>query len=310
MIKKIFKNLFSIIICSFLIMSSNIFAANFSEEKNDLSITIEYENHGKKIKDVTFNIYYIAQMSDNLEFTWDEQFAFLDSILELNDLTTDDWKKISNTLSTYIDLYQLLPYDTNQTDTTGRAEFKDLKQGLYLIVGSKHVTNERMYSIMPSLVTLPNLDENRNWNGQIVIYPKYEDIGQVTSFEVIKQWVDSHNSSNRPEYIEIELLQDGTVIDVQKLSVENNWRYRWTNLETGFEYKVVEKELPAGYKVEINKIDKDSVVITNEYPNLPPPPGLEDTGVMWWPVPILFITGLLFVIIGFILARKENEYES
>ena len=310
MIKKIFKNLFSIIICSFLIMSSNIFAANFSEEKNDLSITIEYENHGKKIKDVTFNIYYIAQMSDNLEFTWDEQFAFLDSILELNDLTTDDWKKISNTLSTYIDLYQLLPYDTNQTDTNGRAEFKDLKQGLYLIVGSKHVTNERMYSIMPSLVTLPNLDENRNWNGQIVIYPKYEDIGQVTSFEVIKQWVDSHNSSNRPEYIEIELLQDGTVIDVQKLSVENNWRYRWTNLETGFEYKVVEKELPAGYKVEINKIDKDSVVITNEYPNLPPPPGLEDTGVMWWPVPILFITGLLFVIIGFILARKENEYES
>ena len=310
MIKKIFKNLFSIIICSFLIMSSNIFAANFSEEKNDLSITIEYENHGKKIKDVTFIIYYIAQMSDNLEFTWDEQFAFLDSILELNDLTTDDWKKISNTLSTYIDLYQLLPYDTNQTDTNGRAEFKDLKQGLYLIVGSKHVTNERMYSIMPSLVTLPNLDENRNWNGQIVIYPKYEDIGQVTSFEVIKQWVDSHNSSNRPEYIEIELLQDGTVIDVQKLSVENNWRYRWTNLETGFEYKVVEKELPAGYKVEINKIDKDSVVITNEYPNLPPPPGLEDTGVMWWPVPILFITGLLFVIIGFILARKENEYES
>ena len=42
MIKKAFKLLISMIMCSFFVVTSNIHASNFSEEKNDLSITIEY----------------------------------------------------------------------------------------------------------------------------------------------------------------------------------------------------------------------------------------------------------------------------
>ena len=51
-----------------------------------------------------------------------------------------------------------------------------LSIGLYLVIGEKHSMNGHTYSIMPTLVCLPNRNEDGNWTNSILINPKFEDI--------------------------------------------------------------------------------------------------------------------------------------
>lgn len=73
-------------------------------------------------------------------------------------------------------------------------------------------------------------------------------------------------------------------------------------------YTITEKdgELLVSRKItESNGKEVDSPVFTNRYTEKPI---LPQTGVLWWPVPILLCTGLLFCIIGAIKRRlRKNE---
>ena len=98
-----------------------------------------------------------------------------------------------------------------------------------------------------------------------------------------------------------------------KLNAANNWRYTWTDLDSRYAWKVVEKELE-GYTVTVTR-EGVTFVVTNTYgetieDNETPLSGeLPKTGQLWWPVPVLIAAGLLFIIIG--LARRRGiRYEN
>lgn len=74
-------------------------------------------------------------------------------------------------------------------------------------------------------------------------------------------------------------------------------------------YTITEKdgELLVNRKItESNGKEVDAPVFTNRYTEKPI---LPQTGVLWWPVPILFCTGLLFCIIGTIKWRLRKDEE-
>lgn len=135
-------------------------------------------------------------------------------------------------------------------------------------------------------------------------------------------WNDDRHENQRPKEIIVQLLRDGKVYDMVTLNKDNNWRYTWSGLGSSYTWTVVEKE-NSGYTVQVER-DGITFVITNTYvpeepeptepteptptkPTNPTKPNLPQTGQLWWPVPVLLIAGLLFVILGLIRRRRFDD---
>ncbi|MCU4760389.1 Cna B-type domain-containing protein, partial [Bacillus cereus] len=77
--------------------------------------------------------------------------------------------------------------------------------------------------------------------------------------EGTKTWKDG-NATDRPATIQVDLLQDGNVIQTQDITAANGWKYTFANLESydanGVAYTYTIKEKPvAGYKSEVKGYD-------------------------------------------------------
>ncbi|MFN6593148.1 Cna B-type domain-containing protein, partial [Bacillus sp. TD10] len=77
--------------------------------------------------------------------------------------------------------------------------------------------------------------------------------------EGTKTWKDG-NATDRPATIQVDLLQNGNVIQTQEVTAANGWKYAFANLESydanGVAYTYTVKEKPvAGYKSEVNGYD-------------------------------------------------------
>ncbi|RFB43875.1 Cna B-type domain-containing protein, partial [Bacillus sp. dmp10] len=83
-------------------------------------------------------------------------------------------------------------------------------------------------------------------------------VGQ-TKVEGTKTWNDD-NATDRPEMIQVDLLQNGTVIATQEVSKVTDWKYEFKDLvaydANGVAYKYKVKEQPiAGYESKVNGTD-------------------------------------------------------
>lgn len=173
--------------------------------------------------------------------------------------------------------------------------------------------------------------------------PVYPDEPTFTTREVLKVWKDDANPQNRPKEITVQLLQNGVVYDTVTLNASNNWRYTWDQLDNWSDWTVVE-QTPAGYTVTVTQ-EGITFVITNtstsehpsettvpstspsepgtsesstqpdtpghpdnpDEPDKPDQPNLPQTGLLWWPVPLLAAAGLICVIAGITITRHRHE---
>lgn len=124
--------------------------------------------------------------------------------------------------------------------------------------------------------------------------------GEVT---VRKAWKDNDDKAGkRPDYVQVRLYRDGkTYGDVITLNEENSWTYTWKDLPEGAEWSVDEVTVPESYTKTVTGT-KTSYTITNTYVE----PKLPQTGLLWWPVPVLIIGGLAFVLTGILVRRGEK----
>jgi hypothetical protein len=156
------------------------------------------------------------------------------------------------------------------------------------------------------------MEGDSQWYYKVTVRPKcnftpHEGMG-VTAKKVMKIWNDPGNEATRPEYIEVVLLRNGEPYESVKLTAENGWSYVWIDLPAGEEWLVVEV-VPDGYKMLLE--DENLVTqIVNSNDNPPPPtePGdFPQTGMLWWPMPVLIVAGVLFIVVGVRLNRRETD---
>lgn len=211
---------------AFLIYPREAYASSFPSEVEELSLTIEYRHGDVPVPDVKFSIYRVADISDSIHFSPVDEFAEYD--VSLDKLDAAGWKAAAETLAGYVERDKIAPFDSGRTDAEGILRFptgeKALDKGVYLVIGQRHITDGRFYSIEPVLVCIPNRNEDWKWEGDVTIFPKYTDEGEVTEISVIKLWKDAGNEKKRPVSIEVELLMDGKVVDTVVLNKANNWR--------------------------------------------------------------------------------------
>lgn len=162
---------------------------------------------------------------------------------------------------------------------------------------------------------------------------------------VLKVWKDGGDKSNRPRAIKVQLLQNGSVYDTVTLSEKNNWSYEWSKLNKDDTWQIVEIGVQSDYTVTVIQEGITFVVtntLTTDIPDDPPPedpkepedpgesipdeptpgdhgdpgesipdeqvpqgPALPQTGVLWWPVPLLACGGMALFLVGW--ARRRSE---
>lgn len=261
------------------------------------SITLSYVT-----EDAEFSLFRVGEANVYGGYLLDDPFSAYGISLES---TT-----APQTLASYVERDQMVPVMTVETDENGQAVFENLEQAVYLVLGEETQADGMIYTPSPMLQQIPSwIDEELCYD--LVSEVKYESRkAPVTqNISVLKIWKDD-GTEQRPESIEVQLLKKGVVEDTVTLSAENNWKYKWTNLKGKNTWKVVEKQVPEGYEVEVQK-DGSTYVITNTSTTASvgtADPTLPQTGQLWWPVPLLVCGGMLFLILGMLgRAGEKNE---
>ena len=305
-----------------LCFGTTAFAYGTIDTEQKSILTVYFGKDGNGFPNVEFQVYRVADVSADAQFTRSGDFA--EYPVAVNGLDSSGWRTLAQTLDAYVARDNLKPLRTAETGDDGRAVFASLDTGLYLVTGDHYCQGRYTYTPQPFLVCLPMLDDESNaWVYDAVASCKYDshynppDEGDKTiDREVLKVWEDDGNENKRPDEIVVQLLRDGEVYDTVTLSANNNWRYTWTGLDDNYTWRVVEYQTPDGYTVTVHR-EGITFVMTNTYdtpPDSPPgaPPdesGLPQTGVLWWPVPLLACGGLLLFFIGWV-RRHHAEQDS
>lgn len=230
-------------------------------ERTDGSISLKYS----AVAGVDFNIYLAGVADEAGEFTLTGDFA--DLSVNLKGLDTEGWVTAAETLAAYTKAQEIPALYSKTTDVQGKLVFDKLVPGLYLITGDTVTVDGRRYEPVPMLTALPGRDESGKWSYHIEAVPKHEvttPTGKEKKYSVIKYWENDGEGTARPAKITVDILKDGKLEATQTLSEKNNWTYSWKALDDGSEWEVVEREVPDGYTV---RLEKNDVVyqITNSY---------------------------------------------
>ena len=297
------RQIFALLLCGLLLLTCLQVGA---AEPQKGSLIIEYPYGG-----VEFELFYVAKGTDMGKIVPTEDFASYPLYWEGNA------RELALTLQGYIIRDNLQPLATAATNGSGYIRFDNLEEGCYLILGNHLLEQDLVTFPQPTMVVLPFLQEEEPLY-HVQVKPKYErrEIFTAVELQVLKVW-DDNNDPQRPEAVTVDLMCDEQLWDTVVLSVDNNWRYTWENLPAMHLWTVVERE-PEGYIVEVSR-EEMRLVITNYkpevlYPTEPteptepvPPPDIPQTGMLWWPVPVLLLLGLVLVTLGWLRRRRSMD---
>ena len=290
----------------------------FAKQDNQQKLTIFYKDHQEPIVDCEFQIYYVAGLNANGQYVATQPFDAYS--LTFSEETVN---RLSYTLEGYVLRDGITPTKIGKTGEHGTLAFENLSAGLYLVLTSRHIQNNHAYSTTPFVVSLEGEP------AEVQVFPKSEAkpplSTEETACKVLKIWDDKGYEHLRPKEITVDLLKDGKRYDTVTLNSTNGWRYTWNNLAADARYVVVERNVN-GY-MPIVEYQGITYTVTNRYrqketsssassapsstssalnPPADTPPSsqkLPQTGQLWWPVPVLFSLGLVFVILG-LLSRR------
>lgn len=115
-----------------------------------------------------------------------------------------------------------------------------------------------------------------------------------------KVWSDENNKNgNRPPSVSVTLYNGDTAVENITLSANNNWAYRWKNLDGKGNWSIMETGIPTGY-TPCYSYKNGVVTITNTAT-------LIQTGRLFWPILLLGDLGILFLVSGIIMIRKKKN---
>lgn len=341
----------------------------------ECSLTVSY-----RVPDVRFSLYRVADVTSHV--TFQTLYPFNKYPVRYQNLGRDGWTDLAETLEGYVERDSIAALRTGVTDARGRLTFGGLDRGLYLVLGGDYYDkNGEHWEPVPFLICLPNWVEPENpgeegwWTFDVTVEPKpsYIDPG-LTQRRVLKVWQDGGRTDQRPKSITVDLLCDGRLYDSVVLNAENDWRWKWEDLDASHRWRVVERTVVDGYTTSVS-LEGLTFRIVNRWspppddpgtdpedpkdpppedppPDDPPPEGppdipLEDpdvplgelpeiplddpdvplddgvyiddmeiplanlpqTGQLWWPVPLLSVAGMFFLILGWGWNRRSRFEE-
>lgn len=287
-----------------LLQPVSVFAAETIDTDRSCSMELQYSKEGISFPGLTIRIYRVAELdqygNQNLLPPFDTIPVRLDGIQ-----SQKEWRDAADTMISYIIANQINPDHTAATDSNGIAIFSDLKTGLYLIQGVVAENNTGVYQFENFFLYLPTPQSDESQKYDMVAKPKCTSFQPKYDYQVTKLWKDQGIKNQRPKQVTVDILKDGMLQESVILSSENNWTYTWQTLEGNSTWTVVEKDVPASYKVTI-ATNGSSFVITNYRPA--PAGELPKTGDSFalrpW-LTVMILSGFLLIACGILQKRRS-----
>ncbi len=229
------------------------------------SLTVTYSSAEEIFEGQDIKLWRIADVSAEWECTLAEKFKKYPVTVSVR-ASKAERKAMITTLIAYISADNIAPDHTLTTDENGTAKFTNLDTGMYL-VGSLRIKNgSEMLEFESFTVVFPGVDEDGNILRDVSAKPKAsrtEITGDEITYKVVKTWRDAGNSKKRPDSVVVEIYKDGVLQDkgTVELNSSNDWSCSWTVEDDGSVWEVIEKDVPSGYKVEVQKAGTTFTVI-------------------------------------------------
>ena len=280
--------------------------------EKECSLSIYYGYEGTAFSNQSVKLYKVADVSADAQYTLTAPFAA--SGLILNGIQTQgEWNVIRSTLETQILADNIAPTKTAQTNASGQALFTQLTPGLYVASAVEVTQDDVTCSFDSALVALPGLETDGLWRYQVAVAAKPQILPPIqpdgkNELKVMKLWKGDTGRTDRPKSVEVEIFRDGVSYETVILSKENNWAYSWTVPADGASWKVVERNVPAGYTMTVEQRET-TFVITNvrqDHTDPSPPKTGDTTNILLYTI-ILYISGTVLIILGIVRKRKRHE---
>ena len=264
-------------------------------------LNVRYRPGGTPVNDVEYRLYKVADAEageDGYKYTLTEPFApseiDVNGILSGGQLTAGQNASVQRDLlarfGTYINSNQEAVREYAKTSATagravgpdqstenGIAQFTGLDDGLYLVTCSRvYSVGGTQYTPVPFLVNIPYVVDGvtNNYLTATVKFTAYTPSGPGPGPDPVTPPVDPVDPTEpvEPTNPEVPPEIDITIPDVPLV------------------------DLPEEPGVEIEIPDED-----------PPLAELPQTGLLWWPVPVLAAAGAASVVFGLFLRKKEGR---
>jgi len=309
--------LFTVLAAGLSVFPAQSEAVGLIDTGADVAFTVHYVDGSLPVAGSRFELYLAATVDPYARLTVTEEFKKFP--VDFQNITQEKWQEYATTLRSYVQKNALTPAATGTTNQNGYLNLT-VKPGLYLAVGYRATTADYYtYSASPFMVFLPGQNRTTgDWVYTVTSEPKFTKAYNPPSVDdryitrkVILVWDDTGMESSRPQNETVMLYRDGKLYDTVLLSAANNWRYSWDNLDPNHEWEIVQID-PDGYTVKLSD-EGITRVITNKIRPVAPTPTpcccrkLPQTGVLWWPVPVLAALGLLFIVIGISVRKRRDE---
>ncbi len=158
---------------SIICLSVSVFGYTHIDTDRKTSLTLTFSTEKTALSGTEFSLYHVAEVSASIDYTLKEAFA--ETGVSFQGLKGEEWQAMSKTLAEYVDSGKVEPVKSQSTDSKGRLIFSDLKEGLYLVTGKACDTGKEIYTPIPFLINLPNLDpETDEWEYDANAIIKYE----------------------------------------------------------------------------------------------------------------------------------------
>lgn len=290
------------------LLPNAVFAAGLIDLDRTASLDISAQFGDLSVENMEFSLYRVSDIDQTGALTPTDRFSAYGQLLDIQGKNDALWQSAAQTLENEIQQQYLLPDLTGMTDGTGIVHFSDLPLGLYLVLCGGAVADGYVYRTAPFFVLLPEQTTDNTWNTSLTAAPKLSREPVLADFEVIKVWRDSCHTSQRPASITVHLLCDGALYDTVTLPVNGRWQYTWKNLDTNHTWSVTEDEVDGYAQPDIVQ-NGFTFTITNtcNKPSEATKPNLPQTGQLWWPVPVLALSGSLLFVIGLIRRRGDAD---
>ena len=305
----------AVLLLALLCAAPSALAIDPIEPGREASLTVEYG-----MKGMAFTIYRVAEMTGFGEFTPSAGFDDIVSADELTDLDSAGWSALAGTLSGYVNREGQWRR-SQRIGADGKATFSGLRVGLYLVLGTPYETGGKVVQVQPSLVALPSRNAKDVWMYGVTVEPKPEAVERYDEIQVRKVWSDG-GSASRPKEITVRLYVNGKFYGAATLNAANNWRFTWnvSKVRQPAVFKVTESPIPSGYTHSIDytgsyltscgRLGKRITIVNRKCtPVVPAKPSgkLPQTGLLWWPVPLLAGGGMALFLIGWLRRRRDED---
>ena len=305
--KRKIQQLVSVMLCLLLLCGTlTVFAAPVDTSRH-CSLALTYAADGVAFEGLEVALYRVAKMETLGVF--EAVKPFKNYAIHLNGVTSQtEWNEIAATLNGYIQADNLLPTATATTDKDGTASFDNLEVGLYLVGGVIAETDSYVYTFSDFMICLPD-EEAGELTYDVVARPKSEKsepVPQEKEYTILKLWKDEGHSNQRPSSITVDILQNGALAQTVVLNAANDWTYTFTCPDGKSQWTVAERNVPDGYTVKTTQRETTFVLINTYEGEQPDTPATGDTRPWRYGVLVLCVAGLIALILGIGLGRKDD----